>query len=251
MEYKSLADLIRPYIDKSSSDLPKKVRDELLANTYLAQEAGKRFLNISEYIFQLWDKLSPSERLEYSEHWDYESDPDLEAVREYFKTNWDKHHEVLQDIETSERLNDHGIPSESVIKNNILEELQIKRTEIIRIGNIPWADRKGYFDQSNPATSQTNTIPVRSMTKNAVINAFEGIYFDRNKWQKYLASPPAWLAECRVMRGSKSTSATWNPVLIAVVLKDRGIPLHKLDSVFVGLSKWTSEWQEASNCFRK
>ena len=51
-------------------------------------------------------------------------------------------------------------------------------------------------------------------------------------------------------QGDKSTSALWNPILIAAALFDRKIPIKKLDAVFVGLPEWCDEWQEISASFR-
>ena len=90
----------------------------------------------------------------------------------------------------------------------------------------------------------------RGITKGTVINAFEGMHFERDQWSKYLASPPKWLAECRVARGNKSASATWSPVLIATALFDRKIPIKRLDAVFVRLPEWADEWLESSEAFR-
>lgn len=91
---------------------------------------------------------------------------------------------------------------------------------------------------------------VRGITKSAVINAFEGMHFDRDQWLKYLGDPPIWLKQCRVARGSKKTSATWNPVQIAAALIDKGVPTKRLDVVFVRLNDWAEEWRDASSYFR-
>lgn len=92
----------------------------------------------------------------------------------------------------------------------------------------------------------------RGITKQQVINAFDGLCFDRDKWGKYLADPPDWLMECRVTPGVQGsrTSATWNPVLIAAALIDKGINIRKLDAVFVRLKDWADEWREISASFR-
>lgn len=92
----------------------------------------------------------------------------------------------------------------------------------------------------------------RSITKQQTVNAFEGLHFDRDKWNKYLGCPPNWLMECRVTpgrRGDNSTHATWNPVLIAAALFDKKIPINKLNAVFVHLPDWNDEWQETSASF--
>ncbi|HEY9269216.1 MAG TPA: hypothetical protein VIO39_07190 [Methylotenera sp.] len=128
---------------------------------------------------------------------------------------------------------------------------------------------KNEFKQENekdasPTISKSSSLPtkpkveiipanmkmVMGLTKQPIINAFEGLYWNRDKWGKYLASPPDWLKTCRVAKGTKTASATWNPVLIAIALIDKKIPFKRLDSVFVGLKDWTEEWQEKSNSSR-
>lgn len=100
-------------------------------------------------------------------------------------------------------------------------------------------------NQSPPATVES-----KGITKQLVANAFEGIPFDHDHWIKNLATPPKWLLECRVAKGSKKASATWNPVLIAAAFFDKEIPIKKLDAVFVDLNSWADERQEASASFR-
>jgi hypothetical protein len=129
-------------------------------------------------------------------------------------------------------------------------------------GNIcAWGGAKpgSYGHPSNPlstadAPSAAKVETIRGITKSAVIDAFEGLYFKRDKWSKYLGDIKSvpWLIDCRVtpgIQGSK-VSATWNPVLIACALNDKGITTKNLDTVFVGLKDWTDEWQEASALLR-
>jgi len=96
--------------------------------------------------------------------------------------------------------------------------------------------------------------PARSITKQQAIAAFDGLYFTtEKKWNKALANCPQWLEHCRVMkgrRGDNSKPSTWDPVLIAVALFDKRIPITKLDAVFVRLSDWAGEWKEKSESFR-
>jgi len=93
---------------------------------------------------------------------------------------------------------------------------------------------------------------VRGITKGEVMAAFQDLKWDYYHWGRNLASPPKWLIECRVAKGSRSkkASALWNPVLIAAALFDKKITEKKLDAVFVKLKDWTDEWQEASALFR-
>lgn len=100
-----------------------------------------------------------------------------------------------------------------------------------------------------------NPLPVkvgRGITKKDVMAAFQNLKWDYDHWGKNLASPPEWLIECRVAKGSRSkkASALWNPVLIAIALLDKKIPIIKLDTVFVNLKDWADEWRESSEVFR-
>lgn len=107
--------------------------------------------------------------------------------------------------------------------------------------------------QSISTTISHKEIQPRGITKSAVINAFEGLHFDRDKWDKYLADPPEWLKSCRTVHGRKGSnrqSSLWNPVLIAAALLDKGTTIKKLDAVFVGLPEWAVKWREASEYFR-
>lgn len=90
----------------------------------------------------------------------------------------------------------------------------------------------------------------KGITKQQVMNAFEGIKLDRDHWSKTLASPPKWLIDCRVALGNKNTSALWNPALIAAALHDKGISLKRLDAALIGLRDWADEWGEVSAIFR-
>lgn len=107
------------------------------------------------------------------------------------------------------------------------------------------------IEYSNTYTAPAdNKEAAKGIAKSRVINAFEGLHFDRDKWKKYLGDPPDWLKDCRVAPGSKKASATWNPVLIAAALFDKEVQIKKLNAVFVDLPDWADEWREASASFR-
>ncbi|RFC35345.1 MAG: hypothetical protein DID92_2727744197 [Candidatus Nitrotoga sp. SPKER] len=84
-----------------------------------------------------------------------------------------------------------------------------------------------------------------SITKNAVINAFNGLHFNHAQWGLYLADPPEWLKVCRVDKGYKKIPATWDPVCIGKALLTKGVPMSKLDEVFIRLKDWTTKWNAA------
>lgn len=94
------------------------------------------------------------------------------------------------------------------------------------------------------------TMRSRGITKQQAITAFSGMHFNEERWSRNLADPPKWLADCRVARGNKNISAMWNPVFIALALLDKGVPLKRLDSVFVRLRDWAGDWSETSDVFR-
>jgi hypothetical protein len=91
---------------------------------------------------------------------------------------------------------------------------------------------------------------ISSITKGAVINAFSGLHFDRDQWNTYLADSPKWLKRCRVKKGNKRISATWNPVLIALALLAKGVSINKLDAVFIDLNDWAEDWKKETALFR-
>lgn len=126
-----------------------------------------------------------------------------------------------------------------------------------------WLEQKGFTYKWTPEESNsvelddsTQTAPAtkishdKGIPKRDIMAAFQDLYWDYDHWGKNLATPPDWLKKCRVAKGSKKTSALWNPVLIAVELLDKKIPTNKLNAVFVGLKDWTDEWQEASALLR-
>jgi len=118
--------------------------------------------------------------------------------------------------------------------------------ELAALANKPDTDTVDKGENKQTLSSTNRGIP-----KQEVITAFGELHFrDYSRWNKALGAPPQWLKPCRVMKGSKKTSALWNPADIAVALIDKGVPLKKLDSVFIGLKKWINEWQEKSDYFR-
>ena len=120
---------------------------------------------------------------------------------------------------------------------------------------ITWRFEKPSHASQSKQTS-INALPIiqaeaiKKLTKQPVINAFENVYWNRDQWNKYLASPPNWLLPCRVAKGTKSVSATWNPVQIGLALMDKKITLKQLDLVFWGLKDWKAEWQEKTELMR-
>ena len=120
--------------------------------------------------------------------------------------------------------------------------------------NEPRIDYK--FPKPDTPAAATSQSVKRGISKSAVINAFEGLRFNRDQWSKYLAdlNSAPWLKDCWVSPpGAKGSriSRTWNPVLIAVALYGKEITVRKLDAVFVGLNDWADEWQEASASLRE
>lgn len=106
--------------------------------------------------------------------------------------------------------------------------------------------------ETKAAVAKQVEVP-RSITKGRVASAFQDIHLSADAWAKALADGPKWLIPCRVskgLRGNNDVPSTWNPVLIAAALLDKGIDIEKLDPVFVGLNDWADEWREKSAYFR-
>lgn len=110
------------------------------------------------------------------------------------------------------------------------------------------------FPNPQNLTSLKSHESVRGISKQKIMFAFDGIYFDSARWGKYLASQPKWLKECCVAkgkRGDNKISGLWNPVQIAIALIDKGVAIKKLDNIFaVHLKDWDSEWSEQSEYVR-
>ncbi len=98
---------------------------------------------------------------------------------------------------------------------------------------------------------QSSVSKLAPLTKGQIATAFQDMHYSYEEWEKYLATTPKWLLLCRVARGNKSTSATWDPTLIAAALFDKKISIRRLDAVFVGLKDWADEWERISGIFRE
>lgn len=99
-------------------------------------------------------------------------------------------------------------------------------------------------------SSQAEALKIKGIDKREIMVAFQGIKWDYNHWGKNLATPPKWLEACRVSKGSKKTSALWNPVCIGLCLLDKEESLKKLDPVFFRLTDWNDDWREKTELER-
>ena len=180
----------------------------------------------------------------------------------YPPPGWDRDNSQL--LLLIHRSNDYENILRQLRENGELEFYDPSSLRVIRDNEIPdpfvdvgiVAKQIIEFDKNKPrkpAPAEIATPGAKlGITKNAVINAFDGLHFKRDKWSKYLGDPPNWLKDCRVTPGKKGrrVSATWDPVLIATALFDKKEPIRKLDAVFDDLKNWKDEWQEASTSFR-
>ena len=92
--------------------------------------------------------------------------------------------------------------------------------------------------------TQVNLSVPKGVPKKEIIEAFDGLHFDKGQWSTNLADPPKWLKDCRVMIGSHKESALWNPADIAAALYSKKIAVTKLDKVFEGWKIWEDKWNE-------
>lgn len=99
-------------------------------------------------------------------------------------------------------------------------------------------------------SSQAEALKIKGIDKREIMAAFRGIKWDYDHWGKNLATPPKWLEACRVLKGSKKTSALWNPVCIGLCLLDKEESLKKLDPVFFRLTDWNDDWREKTELGR-
>ncbi len=137
------------------------------------------------------------------------------------------------------------------------QTINVGKTRILKSDWLTWCEENSYSELASQFAINGNSKQVvgavRGITKRKVAIVFADLHFSYGRWMKNLASPPNWLLTegIRVAKGNKKTSATWNPVLIAVALFDKPkITIRQLDAVFVALSDWGDEWREASEGFR-
>jgi len=159
----------------------------------------------------------------------------------------------------------HWPGSDEVYKPQPSEQLRMKPSGVRGLEEAYWNDLNAWLEKNEPRLDFKFPKPGApagkveavkpGITKGEVINAFEGLHFNRNGWKNALEDIPKWIEPCRVTlgrKGDKTTPATWNPVLIAAALygdKGKGIARKKLDAVFVRLKDWADEWREVSATF--
>ena len=102
------------------------------------------------------------------------------------------------------------------------------------------------------AATKADAPPIKGMSKRDIAKSFDGVYWSYDQWKANLGDAPQWLKSCRVSLGSKKLRAShlWNPVLIAMALMDKHIPMKRLDLVFIGLKDWQPEWQDKTELER-
>ena len=142
-----------------------------------------------------------------------------------------------------------------------------KKSAIFNLNTVQLLEERIFSLGTDESKAETKRVEVvRGLTKQPVINAFDGLYFNRAQWSRALANVPDWLIDCRVAKGNKKASSTWNPVLIGLVLigkslsakkssginsiSQKTITVNQLDIVFNKLKDWKEEWEEKSESFR-
>jgi len=270
-EYVPLFPLLADYWDKTLSELPEALqtrvngrvvkrfigyRPKFDSNGELArgaegqypvwEEVHSEHHEAGDFIVS-WDALTPDIRQNIARAKDYQNDPKNEEERTYYWNLIGEKKAIEREIKKWELMHPQSI-SEAKIQEDKLAELRAKLSEIEQRFELP-------PDTAAPQAAGKGATVERSITKQQVINAFEGVYFSRPKWNKYLAdlkSAP-WLGNCWVsppgVKGSR-ISRTWNPVLIAAALIDKGITEKQLEAVFFRLQDWADEWNEVSASFR-
>jgi len=103
-----------------------------------------------------------------------------------------------------------------------------------------------HYPEVGPTTRDPAPIPTP-----VIASAFAGLdAWSKEQWSSALGDPPDWLRSAQKSKGrpGRGGAATWNPVVIAIALHERGTPLPKLDSVFKqsGMKAWAAEWVENS-----
>lgn len=153
-------------------------------------------------------------------------------------------------------LEDHPFPFGDALDNSVITIKDFKRLAkkagITQVTDGSAKVRTGDTENESeqPASAPAIEMEKQGIDKREIARAFAGMHFNYDKWLKYLASPPNWLKKCRLKMGSKSASAKWSPVLIAVELLGKGKTPRQLDAVFVDLKDWADEWRERTEIMR-
>lgn len=267
-EYVPLFPLLANYWDKPLSELPEELRARVslqkkkrLVGSRPKFDASGEFERDAEGHYPAWeevyaehatgdwiigwDALTPAQRQELARQIDDRHDPEKIKAQQHYFDLWCKKDAIEREIGKWESMHHQNDPAKAKIQDDKLAELRDKLEEIEQRFKLPPPDAPAALVEA-----------IRGITKQQVINAFEGIHFDREQWNKALGKNiPDWLKTCRAMPGKigdNKTSATWNPVLIAAALygdSGKSIPRKKLDAVFIRLKDWADEWHEVSALF--
>ena len=144
---------------------------------------------------------------------------------------------ALSEIEEIERI-DFGI--------NLKKTAEIAKAEFYTSVN-----NKSSNLTINVNESEDSIKTPKPVVKKVIALGFQDLHFDYLHWKKNLASPPDWLLACRIAKGNKGVSATWDPVAIGLYLLDKKIKLKELDAVFYYKFKdWKEQWEEKTQLFR-
>lgn len=228
-----LIESVTPYLETKFSDLPQQMK-----------------MNIAYVdIFQKWNEISTEQRKRMARDFDARMQPDYEkTVNQH--CDWELERQSIPDqIFKWERSNPKGIASEQIIIDSKIKELKEREVELEALLGYPDSNKEQEPRQVRIAHSPDGGT-ARGIDKRKVMAKFQGIKWDHDHWGKNLASPSKKLEGCRVARGNKTASALWNPVCIGLYLLDEGIPMKKLDALFVDLKDWTNEWQEKTELER-
>lgn len=134
-----------------------------------------------------------------------------------------------------------SLPSESSAPTDTVPEVE--------------CDQDAHERVTIPPVSPTHTAKA-GLRKHPIASAFDGIYWNEDRWIEYLGDCPGWLESARSTPGKpgKGGDALWNPAAIATQLHDvKGIDVRVLSSVFRNnpiLQPWVDDWKEAKDNFR-
>ncbi len=228
-----LIESITPYLETKFSDLPQEMR-----------------MNIAYVdIFQKWDEISTEQRKQMAHDFDARMQPDYEkTVTQYCDLELERL-SIPEQIFYWQRLNPNGLASEQIKIDTKIKELETREVELEELLGYPDSNKEQEPRQVRIAHSPDGGT-ARGIDKRKVAATFQNIKWDYAHWLTNLATPSKNLLDCRTARGSKSASSLWNPVSIGLYLLDEGIPMKKLDALFVDLKDWTNEWQEKTELER-
>lgn len=158
-----------------------------------------------------------------------------------FKLAWEKYNKLDEWNNT----NDNNLPSERLIKETRVREIETELEEMKRVRDI-------VDTPCVPAKPESQAAPVMGITKEQVLTAFDGFVTEINL-KSAMEDKPNWIMDACMDKGAPGNRhrSSWDPVILAIAIRDRfGVQKSRLANAFHEhsfLRDWRDDWREKSD----